>query len=383
MGIRHSIPNIVTEEEMLEIAWKRSLARQRRRERLSASASDPAPVDRRFYRACRAGDLALVQELYSLVRELYPGREQCFIDLGLRAACYGGHIEIAKFLLDWPFVRRGMNDVDGGLVWACRGGKLALVEFMISVGATNWDLALQGVCCEDSFTQTHTDIVLCMVDRGATKLDQALWIACAKGNLKAAECVVLLLHPDEDADDEEDALEFVHVCETGFLVLPLSLLFSFFACLSVSLCFSLMGGVVGLVKACSGGHLELANLMIEHGAHNWDEAVIAALDAYTSSTQDIYPRIVQLLMSKGSAAVMIHKFLRFDWADEVMPERFPPSFLRRLLALTGRESLVKVHDIKVLYRLLDREFDEIFQFLHCELGLVTDVVNIIIDFIYF
>ena len=61
----------------------------------------------------------------------------------------------------WYF---GSNDrFNYGLEKACQGGNITIIDKMIEIGATDWDVGFHGACLGG-----HTDIIKLMLDRGVT-----------------------------------------------------------------------------------------------------------------------------------------------------------------------------------------------------------------------
>ena len=132
---------------------------------------------------------------------------------GLAWACYGGHRDLAQFMIDL-----GADEWNRGLESACEGGHHEIVQWMMDLGATHWNLGLCGACCGG-----HRDLAQWMIDMGARNWDHGLKFACLGGHQEMARWMIELGARDWDN---------------------------------------------GLLGACWGGHQELAQMMIERGATN-------------------------------------------------------------------------------------------------------------------
>lgn len=60
-------------------------------------------------------------------------------------ACFGRDINIVKMTVE-KSKRRNLLDLDLGLRYACWSGNIEIVNYMISIGANNWNSGLSEAC---------------------------------------------------------------------------------------------------------------------------------------------------------------------------------------------------------------------------------------------
>ncbi len=128
---------------------------------------------------CMNNDVIKIRKLIKMNIELSWGD-------GLYGACFGGHIDLAKFMIEkgadnWNrilddayksghrdmtelIIQNGLDDWNFGLYGACFGGHMATVQLMIETGAKDLNCGLEGAC-----EGGHIDIAKLMIDKGATK----------------------------------------------------------------------------------------------------------------------------------------------------------------------------------------------------------------------
>ncbi len=135
-------------------------------------------------------------------------------NIGMRAACLGGQLSIAKLM-----ITLGAAYFNDGLFAACEGGHAELVELMLSHGARNKNKAMK-IACEYG----HLPVVNLMIDRGANNWNECVDKACEGGYIPAIELMLLM----------------------GGYVMPLS---------------------ASLYAACFNNHLDAADILIKHGAN--------------------------------------------------------------------------------------------------------------------
>jgi len=81
-------------------------------------------------------------------------------NIGLRGACRGGHLDLAKLMIE-----KGASDCFNlALEDACLGGHREIVDFLIEKGARNWNWGIILAC-----QSKHQDLVKLMIEKGATK----------------------------------------------------------------------------------------------------------------------------------------------------------------------------------------------------------------------
>lgn len=158
--------------------------------------------DEGFYEACRNGHREVVDllikkgspffglgEVDGDFEEVYQRKDRVgfkvkdtptYMNWGLRGACRGGHLELARLTLEL-----GANDWNGGLIQACEGDHLELIELMIQQGATKWDDGLIRACRSGRRESAER-----MIQQGATALDAGLSKACEANQLELAELMI-------------------------------------------------------------------------------------------------------------------------------------------------------------------------------------------------
>jgi len=153
-----------------------------------------------FYYVCKAGN-------YKVVNALLKRKKHLDLNVGLYAACEGGHIDLVHLLIkkgadDWNFalqgacmsghkylakmmIKRGANHLNYGLRSACYGGHKDLAEMMIRKGADDWDNGLSGAC-----ESGNVDFVQWMIDKGANDWDLGLIFACHGGHKHVVQMMI-------------------------------------------------------------------------------------------------------------------------------------------------------------------------------------------------
>lgn len=167
-------------------------------------------------------------------------------DYAVYGACKGGHADLAqKIIKNRDNYEKIENICEYGLKGACDGGHLDLAKLMVSLGL------------EHSTRQRWKY--------------EAIHIACKNGHKKLAKYVISLLPTKEgklDLDDVSKLNRILHdVCLCGDIDLAN---------------FMMLNGANyynwGLEGASKGGHLDLAQLMMEKGAFNTKDCISAIND---------------------------------------------------------------------------------------------------------
>ena len=134
---------------------------------------------------------------------------------------------------------------------------------------SHWVYQYFGIPC----AKGYLELVKLLINKGVNKWDYALYCACNEGHMEIAKLLItkgtkssVYYELDEDdnlwldkALDEDDNLDF-HYAMKG---------------------------------ACLGGHLELAQLMIDHGANDWNSALYHSCEGGSH-------KVVDLLIRKGA-----------------------------------------------------------------------------------
>jgi hypothetical protein len=102
---------------------------------------------------------------------------------GIRGACYGGHLELAKFA-----IHNNQRMEIFSLYCSCRGGNIELVNIMIHRGSKDWGWGLRGAC-----RGGHLEIAKLMMRRDSNKtIDWAkcFYDACYSGYPDLAKLMI-------------------------------------------------------------------------------------------------------------------------------------------------------------------------------------------------
>lgn len=134
-----------------------------------------------FYGACRAGHFFLATLMFRYILNIGNARwHSDFKSLGLFYACYGGNIEIIKFL-----IKNDFDEWDEGLKGACHGGQQEIAELMIKLGANNFNHALQNAC-----EGGNMEIVKLMIEKGANNWRRGFIGACCGEHLEIIDLII-------------------------------------------------------------------------------------------------------------------------------------------------------------------------------------------------
>ena len=103
-----------------------------------------------------------------------------YFNLGLYGACEGGHLELAKLMIE-----KGANDFNSGLYGACEKGHFELVNLMLEKGANDFNWGLRGACEKGHFALANL-----MLEKGADDFNWGLYGACKEGYLELAKLII-------------------------------------------------------------------------------------------------------------------------------------------------------------------------------------------------
>ena len=144
---------------------------------LALSRSAIVNFDRALERACRGGQLLMVEQLIDLGADSKDA---------FSCACEKDHRQIVDLFLNKGY------DPDWGLEAACRGRQHEVVKYLIKRGATNWNRGLKGACAGGD-----PQLIELMLEKGATGFTRAFHAAVETDELAAA---LLMLEKGAVAD---------------------------------------------------------------------------------------------------------------------------------------------------------------------------------------
>lgn len=101
---------------------------------------------------------------------------------GLIITCRSGNIKLVEYMIE-----KGSTNWNTGLIAACKGGNIEIVELMISKGATDRDNKAFNEACQGS----HVQIAKLMLKNGSNNVNLRLKSACEFGLLEIAELIIL------------------------------------------------------------------------------------------------------------------------------------------------------------------------------------------------
>ncbi len=222
-------------------------------------------IKKNIKRACFLGHLEIAK---FLIEEAIGGHEFDHTD-NLKLACQGGHLELLKFL-----VEKGADNFGEGLVIACAGDYKETAEFMIEKGARNFDEALRMACYEG-----HIYMIKFMIGKGAKDLRRGILEACRGGYIWVVKFLI--------KESKEKGVE--NICDWN----------------------------KGLYNSCQIGHLKLVKLMIKNGARDWNYGLLGTLERYAGvfrrfgieELSDSSEKIRDLLIGKGANMTLISHIL--------------------------------------------------------------------------
>ena len=94
-------------------------------------------------------------------------------DIALMEACQQGHFEVTKLLLNKCNGIRPNNLFK----WACSGGNMDLINYLMDLGISEWNLGLQGACQTGNIALAQL-----MIAKGASRQNGLLYV-CENGNM--------------------------------------------------------------------------------------------------------------------------------------------------------------------------------------------------------
>jgi ankyrin repeat protein len=119
------------------------------------------------------------------------------LNYGLYYACFRGHIEIAKMLIERARCVNKTIDWNYTLHGACRGGHQDIVKLLVQKGADDWNYGFEGAC-----RHNHMELVLAMIDKAqrdgtVINWNSGLYYASLEGHFEIAKLMC-----DNGADNE-------------------------------------------------------------------------------------------------------------------------------------------------------------------------------------
>ena len=228
----------------------------------------------------------------------------------LLLACWSGHLEIARLLLD-----RGSTAIDekdglghAPLLRACWRGHLEIARLLLDRGSTAIDEKGGGGhtpllrACENG----HLEIARLLLDRGCSAIDEKngegdtpLLLACWNSHLETAR---LLLDRGSTAIDEKNGqghTPLLRACWNGHLEIARLLLDR--GCSAID---EKNGqGHTPLFLACWNSHLETARLLLDRGSTAIDEKNGLGETPLLFACDRGHLEIARLLLDRGSTAI--------------------------------------------------------------------------------
>lgn len=186
--------------------------------------------------------------------ETYVNKVSCtsdFINDCFQNACLSdNNIDMINYL-----ITKGATLWDGGLLYACRGGCIQNVKLMIKHGASDWDNGMYEACFAG-----HAEITELMIDCGAKFTTKNIYHACRHGLIKIIKCMYTMCVGICYGTCLFEACKNNQMEVVNFLLPRISTYYYNH----------------GLEGACAGGHLNIAELMIQKGAANLESSLYAA-----------------------------------------------------------------------------------------------------------
>lgn len=278
-----------------------------------------------FNRACHGGHMPIVQLMISKLTEIDEFNRD---DLrGLDYACIGGNIDIVKLMIDLTFQDTKTSKTStkwfSALYNACENGHMSVVQLIISASGGlegsniyTWSHALQWACQsgnmdlvrliiskiegsdESSKIYTpiwnmgfikacnfnNTPIVQLMISKGANDWHNGLGNACYNGHISIVK-LILESQPSGPRGPEISVnwnYQFEWACSGG--------------CIEIVQLMISKGADSwnnGLENACKNGHIDIVKLVLSYGANKLDTALF---NAYLNG----HMNIVHLLISNSA-----------------------------------------------------------------------------------
>jgi hypothetical protein len=143
--------------------------------KLILTKADQINIKYGFHAACGSGHLNVVKLLVTQI-------DSCYIFEGFGESCMYGYKNVVDYFIDnYTDILRSHKDnyINHGLRLACYGQQEHIVEYMIHLGANNFNECLI-VCCEVK----NIRLVKILVNVGANNIDQAFIKACNMNDIK-------------------------------------------------------------------------------------------------------------------------------------------------------------------------------------------------------
>lgn len=255
--------------------------------------------------ACEGGNMEIVKLIDSKISDKSAGG---YYRLGLMSACRGNNMEIIKLMLeksavDWP----------GALKNACIGGNTEIIEYIINTGGgIHGYECLWGACYGNQM-----EIAKMLISEGVDNWNVGLTGACSGGNVEMAEFMI-----SKGANNWEESFRYLLNSKNyiPFTLFELLIGSSSAHYTTIDINKFLINAPLddveniktlikcgandwngGLIRACQISCLNMAKLMINHGATNLNEClVIACMCKPTQALKSGNLAIAELLIAKGA-----------------------------------------------------------------------------------
>ena len=136
--------------------------------------------------ACRGGDIGIVEAVMTICEQEI---DEIYWDNAFASTCMSGNLKLIEFMIS-----RGHHDWQAGLDGVCYGGRLEVAKWIIQKGLEqgyrfDWNYALSNINTDD--VNGNQEIVQFLIDQGATSYGAFCRLnfrnACCKGHLKVIE----------------------------------------------------------------------------------------------------------------------------------------------------------------------------------------------------
>lgn len=237
---------------------------------------DPEDWDTYLQCACKSGDINLVQ--YVIEKS---GIKNLDWNRGLKAACTSENIDIVIMMID-----KGANNWNKGLKGACISGNIYIVKYILlkcedeDKSFCFWNKGLQGAC-----KGGHINIFKDMIKRGANAWGK-FYNIFEGGHMDILKLILLY----DEYDDNYTFRAGIDMNE----ILWLACCFGNLEIAKLVINKGANNWNEGLLGACGKGHVDLVKLMLYHGATNFNNAMV---ENVTNNT-DI--DIINILIKEGA-----------------------------------------------------------------------------------